>query len=334
MVIEATAPVRICDLGGWTDTWFGAPGRVLNIAVNPGVRVRLRETGDPGTVTLDVATFGHRYRVVPGDTTRAARHPLVEAAIDALPPPDEVGTEITITSAVPAGCAAGTSAAVAVAMLGALRAAHSDPHSAHDIAYAAHDLEVGVLGGESGIQDQLSVAIGGINYLEIEPYPEASVFSLPHWDDLGSRLSLVYLGRAHDSTAVHRKVIAALMERGSEVFAPLRDAAVAARDAVTTRDLDAFGRAMIQNTEAQRSLDTGLVGADAKAVIRIATGCGALGWKVNGAGGEGGSLSVLSPTRQAEQRFVDAVTSAGWQVLPFEISRQGLEVRGALSTRS
>ena len=34
-MITASAPVRVCDNGGWTDTWFGGPGRVLNIAVSP-----------------------------------------------------------------------------------------------------------------------------------------------------------------------------------------------------------------------------------------------------------------------------------------------------------
>jgi len=35
-VIRAEAPVRICDLGGWTDTWFAEHGAVCSIAVTPG----------------------------------------------------------------------------------------------------------------------------------------------------------------------------------------------------------------------------------------------------------------------------------------------------------
>ena len=58
--------------------------------------------------------------------------------------------------------------------------------------------------------------------------------------------------------------------RGSPVFARLRDAAVAARDAVLAQDLDAFGRAMIANTDAQASLHPELVGVDARRVIEIA----------------------------------------------------------------
>ncbi len=34
-IINCTVPIRICDIGGWTDTWFARHGRVLNIAVTP-----------------------------------------------------------------------------------------------------------------------------------------------------------------------------------------------------------------------------------------------------------------------------------------------------------
>ena len=77
---------------------------------------------------------------------------------------------------------------------------------------------------------------------------------LPTWEELSPRLTLVFLGRAHDSSAVHRRVIEDMGSRGSGVFSRLRVAAVAARDAVLARDVDAFGQAMIANTEAQGSL--------------------------------------------------------------------------------
>ena len=206
MAIEASAPVRICDNGGWTDTWFGGPGRVLNIAVTPGVEVSIRTTAGPDPVVLDVETFGDRYPDRPR-APRVARHPLLEAAIDAFPPPRGLAVEVSVRSAVPAGCGTGTSAAVAVALLGGLAALRPEQLSPRDIAYAAHRLEVDILGVQSGIQDQLSAAFGGINYLEIEPYPEATVHALPAWEELSSRLTLVFLGRAHDSSAVHRQVI-------------------------------------------------------------------------------------------------------------------------------
>ncbi|MHB1534554.1 MAG: GHMP family kinase ATP-binding protein, partial [Acidimicrobiales bacterium] len=280
MPIEASAPVRICDNGGWTDTWFGGPGRVLHVAVTPGVEVSIAKTTGPNPLVLDVDSFGDRYPVVPG-ASRVPRHPLLEAAVDALPPRGDIAIEVRVRSSVPPGAATGTSAAVAVALLGGLAALRHEQLSPRDIAYAAHRLEVDVLGAESGIQDQLSAAFGGINYIEIEPYPKATVQPLPVWEELGARLTLVFLGRGHDSSGVHRQVIEHLAGRGSAALSGLREAAVAARDAVLAQDLVAFGRAMIANTDSQRSLHPDLVGTHARRVIEMASDRGALGWTVN-----------------------------------------------------
>jgi D-glycero-alpha-D-manno-heptose-7-phosphate kinase len=330
-VIEATAPIRICDIGGWTDTWFGGPGRVLNLAVTPGVEVSIRATAGPDPVVLDVETFGDRYRIVPG-ASRVARHPLLEAAIDALPPPENRPVGVRVRCAVPAGCGTGTSAAVAVALLGGLAAVRSEQLAASDVAYSAHQLEVDVLGGESGIQDQLSAAFGGINYLEIEPYPESTVDALPAWAELDPRLTLVFLGRAHDSSRVHRQVIEDVGRGGSGAFTRLRDAAVAARSAVLAQDLDALGQAMKTNTEAQKSLHPEVVGVDARRVIEMAAAHGAVGWKVNGAGGDGGSVTILSASREVRETLEGRIAASDprYRVLPIQVSTTGLEVRGAL----
>jgi len=325
--------VRICDNGGWTDTWFGGPGRVVNVAVIPGVEVSIRRTSGPDLVVLDVATFGARYPIVPG-ASRAARHPLLEAAIDALPPPGSIAVEISVRSAIPAGSGTGTSAAVAVALLGALAAARGEQCSRRHIAYAAHRLEVEGLRVESGIQDQLSATFGGINYLEIDPYPEATVEPLPAWDELGPRLTLVFLGMAHDSPAVHRQVIEDVGRHQSGALSQLRHAAVAARDAVIAQDLGAFGRAMIANTEAQKALHPKLVGVDATRVIAVAAGQRAVGWKVNGAGGDGGSVTILSATPPDKQVLEGLVAGLDtrYQVLPIQVATVGLQVRGELGT--
>jgi D-glycero-alpha-D-manno-heptose-7-phosphate kinase len=73
----------------------------------------------------------------------------------------------------------------------------------------------------------------------------------------------------------------------------LRATAEPSRDALYAGDFAALGQAMIQNTEAQRNLHPDLINPDADRVIEIARTYGALGWKVNGAGGAGGSLTIL-----------------------------------------
>src|SRR5580693_2124394 len=79
-MIEVSVPVRICDNGGWTDTWFGGPGRIVNIAVTPGVVVSIRSTEGPDPVVFDVEAFGDRYPMVPR-APRVPRHALLEAAL-------------------------------------------------------------------------------------------------------------------------------------------------------------------------------------------------------------------------------------------------------------
>ena len=116
------------------------------------------------------------------------------------------------------------------------------------------------------------------------------------------------------------------------MFSRLRDAATAARDAVLAQDLGAFGRAMSDNTEAQRSLHPGLVGVDADRVIELAVAHGALGWKVNGAGGDGGSVTILSATarRQGCRRAGGRRLDPRYRAIPVRLSTTGCEVRGSL----
>ena len=39
--ILARTPIRVNDIGGWTDTWFAGEGKVLNTAVSPIIEVKI-----------------------------------------------------------------------------------------------------------------------------------------------------------------------------------------------------------------------------------------------------------------------------------------------------
>ena len=336
-VVRATAPIRVCDVGGWTDTWFARRGKVFNIAVSPrvDVRVRVRALGAvPHRITLDVANFGDLYGFEPGHAPN--RHPLLEAVIDDAAMPEDLGLEIRVASDIPPGCSTGTSASVAVALIGALDALTPHPRSLDEVARAAHRIEVERLGLQSGVQDQLCAAFGDINFIEIDPYPRAirtRVKSrLPVRHELAQRLLLVHLGRAHRSSEVHERVIAQLVGAGedSAELEELRGCAVMARDAVAVGDLEGLGRAMTRNTDAQRRLHGELVSAQAQAVIDFAAAHGASGWKINGAGGEGGSVSILCGPEPQRRRDLERAVLAGddaLQFIPIRLSQRGLRVR-------
>jgi len=335
-VINAVAPIRICDLGGWTDTWFAERGAVLNIGVYPyaEVQIYVSETpaGDDRKITIHAENFGERYQIDPTHI-EYDRHPLLEASIDIMQLPSTLSFEVNLYSAAPAGCSTGTSAAVAVALLGALDLLTPGRRTPHEIASLAHRVETEKLELQCGIQDQLCSAYGGVCFMEMFQYPHASVSQLAIsnelWWELERRMVLVFLGRTHSSSQVHSEVISRLDRKNADKSAlePLRRAAYQAKNALYAGDFVAFGRCMIENTDAQAMLHAALVPDTAREVMALAKEHGALGWKVNGAGGDGGSLSILfGPEGERKRAFINALpgVNPAFQVIPTYLSRTGL----------
>jgi D-glycero-alpha-D-manno-heptose-7-phosphate kinase len=324
--------VRVLDAGGWTDTWFAGGGTVCHLAVDEGSEVSVRRsqsTGSAptGTVDLRVPAFGDRYRF--GLDEPPGRHPLLEAALRRWACP-KWRIEVTVASSVPPGSSLGTSASVAVAMIAALQALAGERLDPATLARAAHELETLDLGLQSGVQDQIAAAYGGGNLVTIDAYPEAEVQTLElapaTWAALARRVLTVYLGSPHRSSAVHEAVIARLTGTDREtLLAPLRAAAREAANALVCGSLDAYGEAMITNTAAQAALHPALVNPLAQEVIAVAERHGAVGWKVNGAGGEGGTVTIVGPEDPAT--LVDALgATAGLAVLPLRPAREGARI--------
>jgi len=336
-IINSMAPIRIADNGGWTDTWFARHGKVFNIGVSPHAEVQVdvypADVRDQ-RIVIHAENYGERYEVKAG-ADHLVKHPLLEAAIALMNIPEELAIEATIFSEVPAGASTGTSASVSVALIGALDRLVGGLLPPHEIAYAAHHVEMDILGLQCGIQDQLCAVYGGINLIEMEEFPRATVTQLripdPLWWELDRRLVLIYLGHAHSSSAVHAEVIRGLQAAGpeNEIFDAFRSLAVRSRDALLASNLEALGHAMTENTETQRRLHRDLVSDEARSVIETAKKFGAVGWKVNGAGGGGGSLTILSgPGAYARRQMIREILERHPFVrnIPVRLSRQGLRV--------
>jgi D-glycero-alpha-D-manno-heptose-7-phosphate kinase len=333
--VRAHAPVRVCDVGGWTDTWFAGHGAVCALAVGPGVTVEASAHGPAGRVVLDLADLGATdefdLAVPPG------RHPLVERAIvqHAAEGPLAHGVAVRVAASVPPGSSVGTSAALCVALLGALDGlAGRPPRKTPErlaVARRAHGVETTGLGLQSGVQDQLVAAHGGACWIAIDPYPHATVAPVPLpagvVAELDRRLVTIYLGRPHASSTVHDQVIAALGAAGPEDprLARLRALAADARAALEEGDLATWGAVLDAATAAQAELHPDLVGGAAQAVLAVARAHGALGAKVNGAGGDGGSVSVLAGDDPGPLR-ADLAALAGVAVLDLDVDDRGLVV--------
>ena len=338
-IINAIAPIRLNDIGGWTDTWFAGHGAVCNVAVYPYVEVQVL-VRDRAGAEPQVVVYAENYDLVYSLTTPEAapvgsfeKLPLIEAAIRRMHIPERFAIEVRVHSDMPPGASTGTSAAVSVAIIGALDMLTSGRLTPYEVARLAHAIETEDLDLQSGVQDQLASAFGGINLVDIHQFPHANVAPISignsAWWDLEQRLSLIYVGKPHQSSAVHQQVI---RDFGANASADprlesLRALARRAKDAIFAADWADYGAVMDANTDVQRALHPSLVSVDFERVITIAAKHGVLGCKVNGAGGDGGSVTILGDGVMARKRAMHAeISAAGFQPVPIYLARQGLRV--------
>ena len=336
-MIHSSAPIRICDLGGWTDTWFAGQGRVLNVAVTPRVEVRLRASENRARnepVIIHAADLRQLERSQYAD-------PLLEATVRLVQPSPDLRLELWVHCDAPPGSSTGTSAATCVALLGALDQLGSAQMTPADVARAAHRVETELLKQQSGIQDQLAATYGGINYIEMDHYPHATVTPVSMSDavrnELQARLSLIFAGQSHSSSGVHELVIRNLEGQGpgNPQLKRFRELARDGYETLVRGDLANFGRVMIENTEVQAELHPALVGTRHRQIIELAHGHGACGWKVNGAGGEGGSVTILhgaDPEQKTELLHQIEAADPSFRVIPIALSAEGLRVRRSVES--
>ena len=295
--IEVLTPTRICDLGGWTDTWFAKKGAVLNMGVLPGVHVCVCEESERlagGEIELRLNNFNEVYLF----DAEKIQHPLIDTVVSFLQPYRWDAFSIEIESEIPPGASMGTSASVMVGLIRALRQISLKEVEMSDAALA-HWIESELLEQQTGIQDQVIACLGGIQFIQIDDYPysesKAVAVSPLLRKSLETQLRTIYIGLPHQSSAIHEMVIEkmekdeAFNERYLEA---LRRCAIEGKKALEAEDLAWFGRVMRENTAIQAEMHAELVSDGAKELIeQFGEFC--LGWKVNGAGGDGGTVSFL-----------------------------------------
>lgn len=332
---RARAPVRFCDLGGWTDTRIVPHGTVLNFAARLYTYVTLEVKEGGGGVTLESLDTDERcsfqdirqveYNGVLDLLKAAVARSGIETHRSGLYATRRA-VSVQVRSDAPPASGLGSSAALGVAAIGALAAYHGRHLLPHELARESQLLEVQDLKLECGVQDQFAAAYGGVSFMEVE-YPSARVFSLPLNPstrcELEDRFVLVYTGKSHFSSAMHQKVISEADRHKSE-FEQLAKAAIAGKEALLSDDLEAFATAMNSNWEAQKNLHPDITTPEIEALHHAAFQVGALGFKANGAGG-GGTVTILVK-RNHNPRVRRAVEDLGMQVLPAFIDTTGLQV--------
>ena len=338
--VSAISPVRCGDVGGWLDTWFAKYGNIVNLCVlsrlfgstGPfrGIKVTVSRRSSKKSL-IEVSAADPSYDVsIPTEALLSNEFNHKNLLLATLYLVSQkfpkcfsksADTILEISSPIPPGASLGTSAAVSVTIIKALC---NSTLSRSEIAQLAWRAETEIMGGQSGTQDQFAAAFGnGVNFISIQDFPNTSCE--PVEIKPKTRLALedglvtIFYGQ-HDSSSMHIEVIHQLEKETEEAprLQAFRPLANRAQECLIKNDLAGYGEVMMANTEAQAALAKGIVSNKALSIINLAKlHQTALGWKVNGAGGAGGSITLLFVNRKAAEDFVThcrGVYSEGSQV--------------------
>ena len=318
------APTRICDIGGWTDTWFYPKGAVVSFCVDLYSYVRLVENNDK-TIKIFAENLEQSAEIL---NLKKIEYngvlDLLKAAIKRMN--IENGLDIFVRADAPPGCGIGTSASVAVALISAFATYKRLNMDQNNIAALAHKLETEELGLESGVQDQYAAAYGGINFMEID-YPKIKLLKIEINEkrilELENQFILVYFG-SRSSSKMHNAVINNYKNRDMVTinsFEIMRQCAYEMKVSINS-DIEILGEIINRNWEAQKSLHPLMINPVVTKAEKIAKSNGALGFKCNGAGG-GGSATILAEYGH-EYQIKKKLIENGYTILPCKLNFTGV----------
>ncbi|MFX0074613.1 MAG: hypothetical protein ACFE96_04180 [Candidatus Hermodarchaeota archaeon] len=321
--VVARAPVRICDIGGWTDTWYYPEGAVFNFCVDLYSYVRII-VNNKSKIRIFATDLGKSEEI--SDYRRIEYNgnlDLLKAAVKRMEIED--GLDIYVRADAPPSCGTGTSASIAVTLICALatyKGLHLDQEK---IAVLAHKLETEELGLESGVQDQYAASFGGINFMEVN-YPRVKISNIKIDEkrifELENQFILVYLS-SRSSSEMHKAVIENYKKKDIGTLNSLnimKECAYNMKSAIYS-DLGKIGEIMNRTWEANKKLHPLMVNPVIHKAEKIARDEGALGFKCNGAGG-GGSATILSKRGQ-ETQIKKKLVANGYEIIPFKLCFRG-----------
>lgn len=327
----ARAPVRVDLAGGWTDCPPYA-AEVGGAVVNLGVTRYAYATYTPpesGEYVLESDDFDMKIAALSvEEMLYDGNLDLHKAVLKTLNLRE--GGHLYTRCATPPGGGTGSSAAVAVALIGALDHARGGTMTREQICDTSHFIELGEMHINSGQQDQYGAAFGGFNFLDIK-YPEvrreAMDVSDNFWLEFERLLLVVYTGKSRLSGRILGSVMNAYRQGDAKITGALnaiKDAGHSMKAAIESEDLVAVGRVLDFNWQHQKALYREMTTSTIEAILAAARYEGILGAKVCGAGG-GGCVAILcKPNREWKVRT--AIAELGCEIIDCTIDSKGLQV--------
>lgn len=298
MIITRT-PLRISFAGGGTDlpTFYReyGGGAVASAAIDRYIHVLVNPKFDQ---SIRVA-YSRTENV---DRLEELQHPLVREAMKLAGVHKAI--EIHTIADIPSeGTGLGSSSTFTVGLLNALYASRGVLKGPAELAEEACRIEIDLLGGAAGKQDQYIAAFGGVQYFEF--LADGSVHASPipltanDRETLSEHLSLFYTGTTRRAEGILKEQSDRTAEN-RDALVRMRDLATEARGALLGRDFPRLGAILDEGWELKRHLASGITNAAMDDRYARAKAAGAYGGKITGAGG-GGFLLLLHPPERSRQ---------------------------------
>jgi D-glycero-alpha-D-manno-heptose-7-phosphate kinase len=314
------APLRVALGGGGTDLpsyYREHGGFVVSTAIDRYVQM------------LVSSSFQRRFRLKhleweEVDDAGSVRHPILRETL--LRHWHGEAVELASVADAPPGTGLGSSGAYAVCAIKALRLAAGRDAGPVELAEAACEIEIEVLGRQIGKQDQYAAAFGGVRSYTFNPDDTVDVREL---ELSGAALAalrddflLFFSGKERSASDVLSGQVLGTQEGSAEVRRALDTIGELAREtcaALEADDLRRVAALMNEHWEAKRGRAPGTVTAEMDDLRDLARRSGGLGVSSLGAGG-GGFVLVYTEERE---RLRAAMSKAGAPELRFGLDHRG-----------
>ncbi|HUP45081.1 MAG TPA: hypothetical protein VM779_06170 [Thermoanaerobaculia bacterium] len=323
------APARADLAGGTLDLWpiylFHPGSRTVNVAISFYAESEVSETGDNA---IEIHLTDEHYRRRYDSMQEIAADPKAALIYRAVEHFHLKGIHITTRTDAPRGSGLGGSSALAITLVRALSELAGQPVEGETLITLVRDLETRFLRVPAGIQDYYPPVYGGLGSIHLVPgAPVRQQIGLPI-AELSRHMLLHYTGMAHFSGTNNWDMYKRQIEGKKKVqrgFSRIAATATAMEKALEAGDFAAAGRALADEWENRKALIDGISTPEIDSAIEAATGAGAWGGKVCGAGGGGCVVFLLPPERR--EAVVRALGTVPGRVLDAAPVQHGMTVQ-------
>jgi len=322
-MIIAKTPLRISLFGGGTDlpiysNSYG--GKVASFTINKYVYIMLNRKFDKG------------FRISYSETENVndikdIKHPIVRNAL--MKYNLESGIEIVSLADVPGqGSGLGSSSSFTVGLVNSIRTYLGVQSGKHELAEEACDIEINMLGGSAGRQDQYAAAYGGLNYIEFNSDQSVKVEEIyvtnRSIQKLKNSIMLFYTKktRAADEILSEQRFNTGNSLSVKHNLHQIKNICDESLVYLQKAKIEKLGELLDLSWTLKKTLSDKVSNDEIDQTYKIALKHGAFGGKLLGAGG-GGFMLLLAPPDK--HRIIESKLT-NWQKIDFDFDHGGSKI--------